>query len=237
MSTLKPPKKISRRHELREDKLTTLYAQSWDVFDRHKNVVWGIGLGLLAVILGIAGYFYYLNQQQGRAQELLGESVRLYESGEYRTALDGTETAYGLLTIADDYGNTSAGNLAHFYAGDALFRLGEYDAALEQFEAYDKGDDFLGASAYAGQAAVHEHRGDYEEAGDLYRRAADTFESAAMTPEYLLDAGRAYEKSGDYQEARRAYQAVLDRYPDSRQGTEVGADLSRLEMMQRRNGQ
>src|SRR5690606_17436511 len=98
------------------------------------------------------------------------------------------------LEIADEYGSTDAGNLARFYAADALFRLGEYDRALEYFRKYDEDDGLIGASAIAGEAAIRENKGEYEAAGDLYRRAALHYENELRSPEYLLQAARAYER-------------------------------------------
>jgi hypothetical protein len=36
-----------------------------------------------------------------------------------------------MLTIAEDFGSTKAGNLANFYAGTALMKQGKFDEAIE----------------------------------------------------------------------------------------------------------
>ncbi|MFQ5570427.1 MAG: tol-pal system YbgF family protein [Rhodothermales bacterium] len=229
MSTLTPPKSISKRQELRQDKVVTVYAKVWEFFDANRLLVYGI-LGVLTLVLaGIIGYALLQTQRADKAQELLGTIVGVYEKGEYREALDGNETTFGLLTIAEDYSSTQAGNLAQFYAADALFRLGEYDQALELFEAFDKEDNLVGASAYAGEAAIHELKENYEQAGDLYRRAAIQFENELTSPDYLLAAGRAYEAAGAFAQARNAYVMIEEQYPESTQAANVEFLLSRLE--------
>lgn len=232
MSTLNPPKKISRRQELREDTLTTVYARGWDLYDRHKQVVWAAAGGLVVLaLLGVA-YLFYMSSQEAEAQALLGASVRTYEAGDYRAALEGNDTALGLRAIAEDYSGTDAGNLALFYAGDALFRLGEYDEALAFFEDFDAGANYIGASAFAGRAAIYEQRGDFEQAGDYYLRAAHQFENEVTSPQYLLQAGRAYEAAGAYGDAASAYQEILDDYADAPAATNVSIDLARVNALQ-----
>ena len=53
----------------------------------------------------------------------------------------------------------------------------------------------------AGEAAVYQAQGEFERAGDHYREAANLFESSITTPEYLLNAGQAYEEGGAYAKA------------------------------------
>ena len=138
MATLNPPQKISRRHELRQDQVVTGYARAWDFVDKNRTLVWGvIGAIVLLVVLAVA-YVFYQQNQEAKAQGALAVPIRLYEQDNYREALDGADGAMGFLAIADEYGGTDAGNLAHFYAADALFNLGEYDQALDHFEDFDK---------------------------------------------------------------------------------------------------
>lgn len=228
MSALTPPKHHSRKHELREDTVITLYARAWQFFDQNRKLVYAALGGVLVLVLLALGYIYYLNQRQARAVELLGGVVQLYEEGQYREALDGAEGKLGLIAIADDYGRTDAGNLARFYAADALFRLGEYDEALRYFRAFKSDRSLIGASAIAGQAAVHETRGELVRAGDLYRRAALHFENEVRSPEYLIRAGRVYEEGGSYEKAEEAYALIQERFPDSNHAESIEFHLARV---------
>ena len=174
------------------------------------------------------GYVFYLNQQQEEAVELLGAVVQFHEQGQYREALDGVEGTTGLLEIADDYGNTDAGNLAAFYAADALYRLGDHDEALRYFRKYDPDPSLIGASAIAGEASIYENRGDFERAGDLYRRAALFFENELRSPEYLLQAGRAYEQAGAFGEAEEVYDLISERFPESNAAQNIDFHMARV---------
>ena len=233
MSTINPPRKISKKHELREDKVVTFYARAWQYYHENRKLIYGILAGIVVIALAIVGYVYYLNQQSERANQLLGEIVGMYEQGSYQEALDGADGRTGLLEIADEYGNTDAGNLAHFYAADALYRLGEYDRALEHFEEFDASEDFIGASAIAGQAAVYENREDFVRAADLYRRAALHFENELSSPQYLLDAGRAYEQADRFADAQRMYEQIRDDYSESNLAANIDVYIARAAARQK----
>lgn len=232
MSTLNPPKRISKKHELREDRVVTFYARAWEYFDRNRKLVYGILAGIVLLAVAMVAYVLYQNRQAAEAEQVLGRTVALYEEGSYQEALEGTADRLGLLEIAEDYGSTPAGNLAHFYAADALYQLGEYDRALEHFEAFDKGEDFIGASAVAGQAAIYENREEYERAAELYREAAFQYENDLSTPQYLLSAGRAYELAGQFGEAQEAYETIRDDYPDSAPAGNIEVYIARAEAKQ-----
>ncbi len=215
MATLKAPKTISKRQELRKDAATTVFVKMQEFFYDNRTLIYGVVAGIVVVALAIVGYVFLQGQRDIQAQEQLGGIILVYEKGDYRGALDGTAEAPGLLTIIDDYGRLKTGNMARFYAADALFRLGEYDQALEFFQDFDGGNDIVGASALAGEAAIYEIKQDYARAGDLFRRAALLVENELRSPDYLMSAGRAYEKAEQYEDARDAYLLIQDRYPDS----------------------
>ncbi len=215
MSTLNAPTKISKRHEMRQDTVVTFYARAWEYVDRNRTLAIGVLAGLVLLAVGIVGYFLYQGVQGEKAQGLLAQALAVYDEGNYRLALDGDENTIGLLEVADEYGGSDAGNLAHFYAGDALYRLGEYDEALDHFEDFDIESNVVGAGAYAAMAAIYENKEEYERAGDLYRRAASVFPNELTSPQYLLQAGRAYETAGEYDDARDAYESIREDYPES----------------------
>jgi tetratricopeptide (TPR) repeat protein len=230
-SMLKPPKQVSRRQELREDKVITAYARTMTMAEQYRGVLIAAGIGIVAIIFGVLGYTFYMANQGDVAADALGAVLPVYESGSYQEALDGTADVPGLLEVADEYGSTDAGNLARFYAASALFQLGRYDEAGDYFDAYDGGEDILGASAIAGQAAVAEQRGDHADAARLFQRAARSYESPATAPGYYMDAARNFEQAGDLSAARAAYEEVAEAYPDAPQAATIPAYVARLDAM------
>ena len=229
MSTYKAPKRVSKRTEAREDKLATFFDRSLYFYEENKTLVFGALGGLVVVILAIFGFMYYQGQQQGNAASQMTEATALYEAGNYRAALDGDNGAPGLLEIVDRFGSTKAGNLARFYAGDALLKLGDYEQALEYFQDFKKDNDAIGAAAYAGEAAVYESMGEYARAAERFEEAADQFENEFTAARYLHQAGRNYVMAGEFAEARTAYEDIKERYPASQTAAEVDFYLAQLE--------
>lgn len=192
-----------------------------------------IALVALAVIVG--GYFawrWYQNSQNDQAAEQIGFAIREFEGGRFRQALDGTAGKPGLLKIADSFGSTETGNLAKFYAAAALDNLNDRKKALSYYEAYDKGENFLGAAAYAAQASITEDLNkDYAKAADLYKEAANTSQDEAVAPEYLRKAARNYELSKNYDSARNMFNLIKEKYPKSAAAANLDYDLGRLEVL------
>jgi len=232
MTALKTPEKTSRRQELRQNKLVELYGRLLLLYEEHRQLVYGLGIGLIALILAVPGYVYYQQQRAAEANQMLGRILPTYEQGNYQQALEGTGQQAGLLTIADEYDGTDAGNLAAFYAASALYEQEAYDRALEYFQQFDKGTDYIGASAYAAEAAIYETRGSYEQAAARYEQAAEHYPNEMTAPRYLIEAGQAYEDAGNYEAAEQAYQRVKEEYPESTEATEADRYLARVRARQ-----
>ncbi len=232
MAALQTPEKTSRRQELRQNWLVELYGRLLLLYEDHRQVIYGVGIGLLALILAAPGYMYYQQQQEKQANEKLGQILPVYEQGNLDQALNGAGQKAGLLTIADEYGGTDAGNLATFYAASALYKKGEYDKALQYYQQFDKSNDYIGASAYAAEASIYESRGKFEKAASTYEQAAAQYKNKLTAPRYLLKAGQAYEEASNYSAAEAAYQKIQNQYAESDEADEVKRYLARVRARQ-----
>lgn len=232
MSALKTPEKTSRRQELRQNMLVELYGRLLLLYEENRQVIYGIGIGLVALILAVPGYMYYQQRQSAQANEKLGQILPAYEQGNYDQALNGSGQKAGLLTIADDYSGTSAGNLAALYAANALYEQQKYDQALTYYQRFERKKDFLGASAYAAEAAIYESRGEFEKAASHYEKAASQYPNKITAPGYLLEAGQAYEEAGQYSAAESAYKKIEEKYSDSDEADKVPRYLARVQARQ-----
>ncbi len=209
--------------------MLSLYARALDFYERRKPLVYGGAVVIVVLLLLIPGYIYYQMQRGAEAQEHLSRIVTQYEQGNYDVALDGTEDRLGLREIADQFGGTDAGNMAAFYAANALYEMGELDEALAYFEQVREASSLVGASALAGRAAIHEDRGEYAQAAELYSRAASIYDTGVSSPQHLLSAARAFEEAGDYEEALRVYEDLRERYPEKRAADGIEVDIARME--------
>ncbi|MFT4605025.1 MAG: TolA-binding protein [Rhodothermales bacterium] len=228
MSTLNPTRKISRRHELREDTVVTFYARLLNLTDRYRTYFYGAIAAIVVLILASIAWSFMQTAKQKEALDAMTGAVSAYEAGSWQTALDGTGSSLGLLDIVDEYGGTDAGNLARFYAADAFFRMGNYEEALTLFRSYDRDGNIVGASATSGEAAILESQGESEDAAGLYSRAATMYPSDATSPGYFMSAGRAFEAAGEPASARRVYERVRDEYPTSQDARDIEFYLARV---------
>ena len=232
MSTLNPTRKVSRRHELRQDTVVTAYARALGIYENNKNTVLSIGGGILLMVILIVGWNWNQGNRNAEALSQMAQAVTMYEAGSFQASLDGDLSFPGLVEVADQFGGTVSGNLATFYAADALFRVGEMDLALEYFESYSKGSDYLGASAYAGEATIHELQENYALAGDLFSRAANVFPSEITSPMYLESAARSYEDAGNSSRALDALESIRDDYPGSQAARTVEFQIALIQSAQ-----
>lgn len=203
-SVLEDPDKLADRLEATEEFL-----------ERNRGLLFGL-VGVVAlVIAAFFGFRYWRSMQDETAQEKLFPSVYYFESDSLKQALNGDGQNPGLLTVADEYGSTNAGNLAHFYAGVALLKQGKYQEAADHLDKFSSDDLLLQARAYClrGDAALE--LGQKEEAAKLYLKAADYKANNFYTPGYLMKAAVAQEEMKDYAGAVKTYDRILNDYPQS----------------------
>jgi TolA-binding protein len=217
-SMLKPPKTAQaarkQRSEVAEEAVTTAYVRTRTFVEDYRVALIATAVGIAVIFLGVLGFIFWQRAQANEAQERLGAILPVYEAGQYQAALEGTVDAQGLSEIADGFRRTPAGNLAAFYAGNALFQLQRYDEADSYFARY-RGEAMLAASAAAGRGAAAEELGDHERAARHYETAARTYTTPAAASEYLLDAARNHEAAGNLGAARAAYEQILEQYPNA----------------------
>jgi tetratricopeptide (TPR) repeat protein len=215
MAKFKAPKGVLGQSSQQTESGGRWYTPLLALYYGNRRILTGAAIGVIVIIAAILGFSYIQGERDNQAQELLGAIVLEYEQGDHRVALDGNGETMGLLDIIDRYGGTPAGNTARFYAGNAHFELEEYDEASEQFEQFNANNDFIGASATAGRAAVHELREDFSRAAVLFERAADMDDNSLRSPQYLHSAARAYVAAGEFSAAEEVILEAKERYPET----------------------
>ncbi|PSR00415.1 MAG: hypothetical protein BRD48_01230 [Bacteroidetes bacterium QS_9_68_14] len=220
----------SERKQQRQDRLVTLYARAWRFFDQNSGLVYGALAALVVLVLGIAGYLYYQNQQAAAAAEALAPVQATYASGNYQAALGAGQGQAGLLEVVEDYGSTPAGNLARLMAADAYYNTDQPDKALDLLKDFEASGTLYGAGGKALEATIHENRENFEQAAELYLEAAELYEESA--PGYLINAGRNFETAGDYEAALDAYRRVEEEYPDADAVAEIPRYVARARARQ-----
>ncbi|MCY4000789.1 MAG: tetratricopeptide repeat protein [Bacteroidetes bacterium] len=211
-----PQGAMNTRRSSQSESKSSWYTPLLAFYLQSRRLLTVMAIGIVLIIAGIVGYNYIQDTRNTQAQEFLGGILLEYERSNYRIALDGSGDILGLTDIVARYGSTPAGNTARFYAANAHFELNEFDLALEHFTDYKASDDFLGASAIAGRAAILELQGEYLMAADLFRRAAGMDDDNVIrAPYYLRSAARAYVESGELDSAKEVILEAKENYPET----------------------
>lgn len=191
-----------------------------------------VGIAVAAVVAVVVSFWLYQTQivdpKSKEAADEMAQAVKWFETEQMELAINGNTENYGLLDIIDEYGGTPAGNAAHYYAGVAYYRLGDFQSAIEQLDQYKKRDVATAAMAYSviGDAFVELNQ--LDDAADYYMKAAEATVNDFTTPLNLWKAGLAYEGSGEKGKALKVYERIQSEFPDSRQGANIAGVIAAL---------
>lgn len=202
---------------------------SEDFVKKNRNVLLGLFAVIAAAIVGGFLYYNYRSTQNEEAQAAMFQAVFYFEADSLSKALNGDGQHQGLLSVADEYGSTKAGNLAKLYAGVALLKQSKYQQALDYLEDYKSDDLILQARAYALQGDANLELGKKQEAADLYLKAADYKANEFFSPQYLMKAGMAFEENKDFASALEAYDRVINSFPSAPEANDAKKYKARAE--------
>ncbi len=221
-------KRLSKE-QLETDPLLTSYYLTTSFLKRNKTAVIAASLVFLLVVGGGIFYFFYSQAQEAEAQELLVHAEQSFQRGDFETALwgDDERLRVGLIDIINNFGRTSAGNIARYYAAVAEAELGNYDEALRYIERFDPPRGILGVGPISFHAVVLSNVGEYSKAADVFEKAAEWDINEATTPQNLFNAAQAAMEADEIARASRLVSRILDEYEDS----QVADSARRLEGM------
>lgn len=188
-------------------------AEHW--IEENPKIVFSV-LGILVVLVGAYfGFRYWMDSQDDLAQKEMFQAVRYFEADSLDIAMEGDGNNLGFKQIIEDYGMTSAANLANFYAGAISLKQGKFPLAILYLEDFKSSDELVQARAYSLMGDAYMEQKKYEEAASYYNKAANYKPNKYFTPGYLMKAGLAFEKSNQKDEAIKVYQRIVDEYWDS----------------------
>jgi|TARA_B110000902_G_scaffold42048_1_gene45596 predicted negative regulator of RcsB-dependent stress response len=201
-----------------------------EFLETNKNNVLIAGIALILVAGGI--YYYnnsYAPAMETEASESLFMAERYFSQDSLDKALNGDGLNLGMKDISDEFGSTSAGNRASFYAGKILLEKGQFEEALGYLSDVSMDDEIMAAQVTTLRGDCYSEMEQYEKAGDTYMKAANMRDNNLTTPYALLKAGAAYEEAGEFDDAKSAYEKLQANYSDSRSSDRVEARIARVE--------
>jgi len=192
---------------------------------RNANIIL---IGLIAVIAGAIYYVTaYMPAREVEASNQLFMAERYFERDSMNLVLKGDGKYPSAVDVADEYGNTKAGNLACYYAGKAYLVKKDFNKALDYLEKADFEDEIMAAMIIGLQADCKSELGETAVAADMYMKAAKKRENIFTSPILLMKAGIHYEEVNNYEAALKAYKLLKEKYSESRQAQLSGKYIAR----------
>lgn len=180
---------------------------------------------ILAIVIFVGGYIgykrLYLAPANMEAHAAMYVAEQYFETDSFQLALMGDGANFGMLDIIDEYGVTSAANLAHYYAGVCYLKMGQFEDAIEHLKDFDTDDIMVASVALGDIGDCYTELGDYNKALTYYLKAGQRKKNAFTSPIYLKKAGIICEEMEDYEKALEIYQTIQNEYPESDIGKEM----------------
>ena len=207
------------------------------LFLKHRK---NISIAIVVIILLVAGVICYNTYVSGpREQEAstaLAKGQDYFANQQYDKALKGDGAGYaGFLSIASDYSNTDAGNLANLYAGLCYANMDKWNEAVQYLDGFSTSDDqMISPAAMAALGNAYAHLKQLDKAVECLKKAANMAESEAMdktnnsiSPVFLIQAGEILESQNKKDEALKIYQDIKTKYVNAPIAQEIDKYIER----------
>ncbi|WP_276133942.1 tetratricopeptide repeat protein [Polluticoccus soli] len=199
------------------------------MYEKNKKPINTIAFVVIGAVVAFFAYKkLYQEPRVEKAATAMSYAQRYFETDSMSKALNGDGQRIGFLKIEKKFSGTPSANLAHFYAGIAYLKTGDFKNAIKQLEDFDGKGTSLEYAAYGSIADAYMETGDVKKGIEYYNKAAGNKEDFGLTPFYLARAGAAYEMNKQPEEAKKAYIRIRDEYPTAPEARNVDKYLARL---------
>jgi len=212
--------------------LGEVYSRTELFLDKHKqSIVIGV-VGLLVVVGGLLGYRKFIVEPNNReAAELMWKAEYYFEIDSLDRALNGDDQWPGFYAIANDYGSTASGKLAHFYIGSILMQQADYQGAIDHYGKAKVGDDVLRTMAIGNTGDALVELGRTDEAVKQFEKAAGMMTNDFTTPLFLMKAGIVHQQNGNWSAAAKAFKRIAKEFPNSAEANQARKYAGHAEAM------
>ncbi len=194
----------------------------------NKKSLLVIGGTIVALILLYVGYqTLIINPREKEAAGQMFMAEKYFEQDSLDKAINGDGNFLGFAAIADEYGSTKAGAIAHYYLGYAYLRQGQYELAIESLEEFNSADEVLQTLAYSGIADAYLELNKLEDAVSFYKKAAAKSKDQFTTPVVLMKLGMTYEMMNEPQKALENYEKIKKEYTESTEARDIEKYIAR----------
>jgi predicted negative regulator of RcsB-dependent stress response len=233
---------ISRR-ELKKDEVRETIAHGAEAVLLHKQAsTYILGLAIL-IAAAILGWRAYSANQTSKASAAFAEAMNIFQApvrnppgappvpGQPTYADDKTKftaAAQKFEDVAKEYGHTRPGQLANYYAGLSLERLGKDDEAKHWLEsAANGGDPDYAALARFELAQEDDKAGQGDPAVKIYQQLMAKPTVLVPKPLVMLALAEHYRQKNP-SEAAKLYGQIKSEYPDTAISQQADQELALL---------
>lgn len=220
------------RHQLKSDRFTraTIGAAEatahWTVEHKSKLIVGTVAV--IVVLTAVLGTWYYLEQQDGKANVKLSEAVRTlstqirpagtpetpnlpsFASAEERASAAKKQ----LQAIVDQYPHTRTADIARYMLGTTAIEVGDNTTAEKQLrEVADIHNRNIASLAKLALAGLYGNTNRTKDALDLYKQLIDKPSDTVSKVTGQLQLAELYESSQQPAEAKRIYEQIVKENP------------------------
>ncbi|AVI49755.1 hypothetical protein C5O00_00675 [Pukyongia salina] len=245
----KPKNKAEKQAQIEDGSTTAEVFKSLDEgasrteawVEKNQKYILGVVGAIAICVLGYIAYQQFIQEpkeveatnEMFKAQEYYEQALASADTDSlYNLALNGGEGKYGFLDIIDNYGSTSAGNRARYYAGMALLNLKDYQQAINYLDEYDGDDEMTGPLAKGAIGDAFVQLGQNDEALKYYEEAASMRKNGVTSPRFHLKAGKTALDLGKADVALKHFKAISDNYPDAIEAAQAEIYAGKAEAMQ-----
>lgn len=198
--------------------------------DNSKNLMYA-GIALLVVA---AGFWYYTSiytpKRNAAANDELFKAEKFYEQDSLDLALNGDGgEVLGLQDVAEEFGNTPAGERAAYLAASALLNKGSYEEALEYIQQVSFDDEMVAPLAMCLEGDCHVQMDNFEDGVSNYLKAANLRDNTFTTPYALMKAAKVQMHIEDWDGALESLQRVKKDYKLTQYAANIEKEIARVE--------
>jgi tetratricopeptide (TPR) repeat protein len=199
-----------------------------DFYHKNKKQITYV---LIAVIVAVGGYIGYkklvVDPMDVSAQNEIFKAQQYFDMDSFNLALKGNDAFKGFEAIADEYGASKAGNLAHYYAGICNLRIGQYQAAIDQLEDFDTDNKLVAPLATGAIGDAYVELGDLDKGAKYYVKAAKMSKNKLTSPIFYKKAGLVFEEKKEFGDAVDVYTTIKTDFSDAQEAKDIDKYISR----------
>ncbi len=200
-----------------------------DFFEKHKSLIITV---LIVIVVLVAGYFgvkyLYLAPKEKKAATEMFHAQRYFEMDSTQVALNGDGQHPGFLEIADSYGSTKSGKLAHYYSGLIYLHQGNFQEAVAHLEKCSPKDPVLFILSRQALGDAYWELEQPQKALNCYNEGASKYDNDILTPGIMIRAASVHESLGQYDQALKVYEKLRNQFPLSNEARDADRQIARL---------